>query len=104
MPEIRFTKTAFSTTLGTFGPGDLLRCDDATAAHFVQQAQCAVIVQPQPDKAPPAPGATDAAPAVARRRRTPAAPVASAPEPAASDSQSPQDTVGSAAADMLAGA
>lgn len=46
MPQIKFTANGSSSVYGNFGPGDLLRCSDAEARHFVEDAQCAKYVQP----------------------------------------------------------
>lgn len=45
MMQIRFTKPCWSAVFGSFGPGDLLRCSDDAARHFVVDAQAAEYVQ-----------------------------------------------------------
>lgn len=46
--QIKFTKPGASSVFGAFAPGDLLRCSVEAARHFVEDAACAVYVEPQP--------------------------------------------------------
>lgn len=45
--QIEFTKTAFSSVYGTFGPGDVARFDESVARHFVEDAYCAKFIDAQ---------------------------------------------------------
>jgi hypothetical protein len=73
MQQIKFTHTGHSAAFGSFQAGDLLRCSDAAARHFVVDAGCAEYVGQAPAQdaqasAPtPTPGAS--APAAKRARR-----------------------------------
>jgi hypothetical protein len=42
--QIKFTASGSSSQFGNFAPGDLLRCTEEQAAHFVNEANCAVYV------------------------------------------------------------
>ena len=84
--SIKFTKTGSSSTLGSFGPGDIARnLPDDMADHLVNEANCAEYWQPTAPAAKPvepaAPeGAADPTPAAAKRapRAKPATPPAAA--------------------------
>lgn len=65
--EIKFTAQGWSAIHGAFSSGDVLRCSAALAAHFVEQAHCAVYLQPPAEQAAAAPEQA-AAPAAAPRR------------------------------------
>lgn len=43
--QIRFNKPGSSQLCGNFAPGDLFRCNEAQARHFVNDARCAVYVE-----------------------------------------------------------
>ena len=84
MIQIRFTKTAYSTAFGTFGPGDTLRCSEDAAKHFVADAQCAEIITPPAEVLPQPKASAVATPR--RRRATPVeTPAAQEPSAAAGD-------------------
>jgi len=70
---IKFTASGCSATYGNFAPGDLLRCPEAAARHFVDEARCADWAD-QAHKADPAADFQDT---------QPAANPAAAPDPAA---------------------
>lgn len=61
MRQIEFTHTGHSAIFGNFRAGDLLRCGDAEAKHFVEDARCARYVEasplPEPITSAPAPAA-----------------------------------------------
>jgi len=46
--QIKFTKQAFSSTLGTFGQGDIGWFPPEVARHFVEDAQCAEFTDVEP--------------------------------------------------------
>lgn len=52
--QIKFTKPGASSVFGAFAPGDLLRCSADAARHFVEDAACAMYVEPQPTAQAPA--------------------------------------------------
>jgi hypothetical protein len=52
MKQIRFFAGGCSSVFGNFAPGDLLRCSDAEARHFVEEAHCARYVQPEAEVTP----------------------------------------------------
>ena len=72
---IKFTAGGSSATYGNFAPGDLLRCPEAAAKHFVEEACCAKWAD-QAHKADPAADFQDTQPAAAPAE----APAAAAPE------------------------
>lgn len=41
MRQIKFTTYGSNTAAGSFAPGDLMRCSDDMARHFVEAARCA---------------------------------------------------------------
>ena len=45
MVTIKFTTYGATSAGGSFGPGDVMRCDDKLAKHLVDEAKCAVYVQ-----------------------------------------------------------
>jgi hypothetical protein len=50
MVSIKFKTFGATSAGGSFGPGDILRCDEKIAKHLVEEAQCAVYMQaPQPE-------------------------------------------------------
>lgn len=50
MVAIKFKTFGATSAGGSFGPGDILRCDEKMAKHLVEEAQCAVYMQaPQPE-------------------------------------------------------
>ncbi len=50
MVAIKFKTFGATSAGGSFGPGDILRCDEKMAKHLVEEAQCAVYLQaPQPE-------------------------------------------------------
>lgn len=58
--QIQFTASGSSSAFGNFAPGDILRCSEAQARHYVDEARCAKYAQtpaPQdehkPEKKPP---------------------------------------------------
>ena len=51
MQQIKFTHTGHSAAFGSFQAGDLLRCSDAAALHFVVDAGCAEYVGKAPAQA-----------------------------------------------------
>ncbi len=59
---IKFTAGGSSATYGNFAPGDLLRCPEAAAKHFVEEARCAEYAD-QAHKANPAADFQDTQPA-----------------------------------------
>jgi len=61
---IKFTAGGSSATYGNFAPGDLLRCPEAAARHFVEEARCADWAD-QAHKADPAAEFQDTQPAAA---------------------------------------
>jgi hypothetical protein len=53
MVSIKFKTFGATSAGGSFGPGDIMRCDEKLAKHLVDEAQCAVYLQaPQPVQAP----------------------------------------------------
>lgn len=76
MQTIKFTTFGACSAAGSFGPGDILRCDDALAQHLVAEAQCARYVEPAAPRTPadeqPAADVQvePVAPRVVRRRRS----------------------------------
>jgi hypothetical protein len=50
MQEIRFTRQVWNSVHGALDAGDLLRCDDATAKHFVDELGCAEFTAPAPKR------------------------------------------------------
>lgn len=53
MISIKFKTFGATSAGGSFGPGDIMRCDDKLAKHLVEEAQCANYMQaPQPVQAP----------------------------------------------------
>ena len=53
MVSIKFKTIGATSAGGSFGPGDIMRCDEKLARHLVEEAQCAVYLQaPQPVQAP----------------------------------------------------
>jgi hypothetical protein len=55
MVQIKFTTYGASSALGSFAPGDLLRCSEATARHLVDEAKCAKYVAAAPQEEPAKP-------------------------------------------------
>lgn len=55
--EIKFRTTTWSATFGSFSSGDLLRCSEAAARHFVIDALAADYVAPILADAEALPGA-----------------------------------------------
>lgn len=47
MVQIKFTTLGANSAVGSFGPGDLLRCNEALARHLVEEVKCAVYVAAQ---------------------------------------------------------
>lgn len=45
MVTIKFKTFGATSAGGSFGPGDLMRCDEKLAKHLVDEAQCAVYLQ-----------------------------------------------------------
>lgn len=43
--QIQFTASGSSSAFGNFAPGDILRCSEAQARHYVDEARCAKYVQ-----------------------------------------------------------
>jgi len=79
MRKIVFTKQGSSSEFGNFGPGDVLRCSDAQAEHFVGQAQCAQYADAQApaEEAAPKPADRGAQPTPQEpARKKPARPAA----------------------------
>jgi hypothetical protein len=50
MVQIKFTTFGASSAIGSFAPGDLLRCSEATARHLVDEAKCAKYVGASPQQ------------------------------------------------------
>lgn len=50
--QITFIKSGSSSQFGNFAPGDKLRCGEAEARHFVEDASCAVYTEKQPASEP----------------------------------------------------
>lgn len=44
--QIQFTASGSSSAFGNFAPGDILRCSEAQARHYVDEARCAKYTQP----------------------------------------------------------
>lgn len=63
MVTIKFKTFGATSAGGSFGPGDIMRCDDKLAKHLVEEAQCAVYVQ-APQSAPVEKETKQVAPAV----------------------------------------
>lgn len=47
MVQIKFTTFGATSAGGSFAPGDLMRCHEDMAKHLVDEAKCAVYVQPK---------------------------------------------------------
>ena len=47
MVQIKFITFGATSAGGSFAPGDLLRCGESMAKHLVEEAKCAVYVQPK---------------------------------------------------------
>ena len=62
MRQIKFKAFGSSAVFGSFAPGDLLRCPDDAAQHFVEQAMAAEYVD--------APEAAEKVPAEPQRAAT----------------------------------
>lgn len=45
MVQIKFITFGATSAGGSFGPGDVMRCDDTLAEHLVDEAKCAVYVE-----------------------------------------------------------
>lgn len=41
MRLVEFTRQGSNTIVGNFGPGDIVRCGDALARHFVEEVKVA---------------------------------------------------------------
>jgi hypothetical protein len=52
--QIKFTAAGASSATGSFWPGDTLRCSEAQARHFVEEARCAVYTAVPPPAEPAA--------------------------------------------------
>ena len=70
MRQIKFTHSGYSAIFGAFASGDVLRCGDDAARHFVAEARCAqyddapAIKPPEPSVLPDlSPGPPNASPA-----------------------------------------
>lgn len=50
--QIKFTASGSSSLTGNFAPGDTFRCSEAHAAHFVNEARCAVYMDAKPSDPP----------------------------------------------------
>lgn len=48
MVQIKFKTFGATSAGGAFAPGDIMRCSEALADHLVNEAKCAVYVQPKP--------------------------------------------------------
>ena len=46
MVQIKFITLGANSAIGSFGPGDLLRCNESFARHLVEEVKCAVYVTP----------------------------------------------------------
>ena len=70
MQQIKFTHTGNSAAFGSFQAGDLLRCSDDAARHFVVDAGCAEYVgqTPAPAVQTSAPASKPGVPAPAAKR------------------------------------
>jgi hypothetical protein len=53
--QIQFTASGSSSAFGNFAPGDLLRCSEAQARHYVDEARCAKYTQPSAAQDEPKP-------------------------------------------------
>ena len=49
MVTIKFKTFGATSAGGSFGPGDIMRCDDKLAKHLVDEAKCAVYLQAPQD-------------------------------------------------------
>lgn len=76
MRQIKFTRHGSSSVFGNFEPGDILRCSDDEARHFVDEASCAEYVTataaapPPPPVQTPAPETAAPAASATRKRAT----------------------------------
>jgi hypothetical protein len=52
--QIKFTAAGASSVTGSFWPGDTLRCSEAQAKHFVDDARCAIYTDAPPPAEPAA--------------------------------------------------
>lgn len=54
--QIQFIASGSSSAFGNFAPGDILRCSEDQARHYVDEARCAKYTQPsaQQDETKPA--------------------------------------------------
>lgn len=73
MPTIKFIRGGCSSLFGNFAPGDVLKCSEAEARHFVEDASCAKYLSPAKTAGePPDDQAAVVAPAVGEEAPEPA--------------------------------
>lgn len=53
MTQIRFIRGGSNTMIGNFAPGEVLRCGDALAKHFVQDVKVAEYIETAQPQAKP---------------------------------------------------
>jgi hypothetical protein len=68
MRKIKFKAYGSSAVFGSFAPGDVLRCSDDAARHFVEEAKAAEYAADAPKAADEVPAAPQR-PAAKRARR-----------------------------------